>query len=257
MSISADRLEALRQKVKIEGTDFGMPLHLPYVGVLRSLPATLLSFLRVRYTGCHRLPRGGPAILAGNHTSHVDPIAVIAGARRRTHYLAKDSHFKHLHTSIVMNLTGQIRTHRESGAADALSRGVDVLERGRFMGIFPEGTRSRRTEPPFLATGKTGVARLAASCPDVPVHPLAILDARDIMAPGDKIIRLWKPFQVNYGTGISWNEWLADAKGGGMDDAAVDALLSQPEHELRASMGALYRKFTDQLIASIRALGAP
>ena len=40
------------------------------------------------------------------------------------------------------------------------------------MGIFPEGTRSKKEEPPYLQRGKTGVARLAATFPDVPVHPI-------------------------------------------------------------------------------------
>ena len=102
-------------------------------------------------------------ILAANHTSHIDPFTVIGGARRRTHYLSKDTHFDNFMTAFVMNTTGQIRTERETGAADALSRGSDILEAGLVMGIFPEGTRSRRDEAPFLSEGKTGVCLLYTS----------------------------------------------------------------------------------------------
>ena len=48
--------------------------------------------------------------------------------------------------------------------------------------IFPEGTRSRSKHPPHLSKGKTGVARLAARFPEVPVVPMAILGARKFMA---------------------------------------------------------------------------
>ena len=53
-----------------------------------------------------------------------------------------------------MNATGQIETHRESGARDALSSAVALLEANKAVGIFPEGTRSKRTEAPFLLEGK-------------------------------------------------------------------------------------------------------
>ena len=125
------------------------------------------------------------------------------------------------------------------------------------MGIFPEGTRSRRTAPPFLAKGKTGVARLAASHPDVPVHPTAITGARNVMAPGDKMIRFWNRVGISYGTSITWNEWIVHPEGGAQTDSDLRTLLESEEHERRAGIGVLYRRFTDQLIGSLAALGAP
>ncbi len=203
------------------------------------------------------MPRKGAVILAANHTSHLDPISVIAGVRRPTHYLAKDGHFRKFFTAIVMKTTGQIRTHRESGASDALSRATDILDAELAMGIFPEGTRSRRSNPPFLAEGKTGVARLAASFPDVPVHPIAIIGSRDIMAPGDKILRFWKPFTVTFGESITWNKWLVHPNGGGQDEDTIVSITSLSDAERRDAMRKLYRKFTDQLMGSIKSLGAP
>ena len=49
-----------------------------------------------------------------------------------------------------------------------------------LWGIFPEGTRSKRTEAPFLLPGKTGFARLAASYPDVPVVPIGLTGTKRI-----------------------------------------------------------------------------
>ena len=156
-----------------------------------------------------------------------------------------------------MNSSGQIRTHRESGAADALSRAADVLEAGLSMGIFPEGTRSRREQAPFLSEGKTGVARLAATHPNVPVHPAALLGAREVMAPGDKIIRFGKRVDVTYGVGITWNEWFVHPEGGAQDEASIRSIIESDEPEQRAAMGGLYRRFTDQVIGTMAALGAP
>jgi 1-acyl-sn-glycerol-3-phosphate acyltransferase len=196
-------------------------------------------------------------ILAANHTSHIDPFTIIAGARRRTYYLSKDEHFEKWYTAIVMNTTGQIRTHRESGAADALSSASDVLGAGLAMGIFPEGTRSRRKEPPFLSEGKTGVARLAASHPDVPVHPAAIMGAREVMAPGDKSIGFGKRVDVTFGEGITWNEWVVHPNGGAQDEASIRTIIEADEQGRRDLMGVLYRRFADQMIGTLGALGAP
>lgn len=125
------------------------------------------------------------------------------------------------------------------------------------MGIFPEGTRSRRPDAPFLQTGKTGVARLSASHPDVPVHPCVLVGAREVMAPGDKILRPWKKVEVSYGEGITWNEWLLHPGGGNQDEDSIRAILDSEGEEQRTAIGSLYRHFTNQLIGSLAALGAP
>ena len=78
----------------------------------------------------------GSTILAANHLSHVDPIAVIAAARRTTHYLAKDGHFSNPLTRFVMRATGQIETHREAGGSDALASCWQALD-NKSAGYFP------------------------------------------------------------------------------------------------------------------------
>ena len=254
---SQKTLAEFREACRIPGTGIPLPKSPLYSVVMATVPVLVRMLFRIHYRGIHRLPRKGAVILAANHTSHIDPFTIISGARRRTHYLSKDTHFEKWFTAIVMNTTGQIRTHRESGAADALSSASDILEAGLAMGIFPEGTRSRRKEPPFLSEGKTGVARLAASHPDVPVHPAAILGAREVMAPRDKIIRFGKRVDVTYGEGITWNEWVVHPNGGDQDEESIRAIIESDEQGRRDLMGVLYRRFTDQVIGTLAALGAP
>ncbi|MEK9730713.1 MAG: lysophospholipid acyltransferase family protein [Candidatus Poseidoniales archaeon] len=231
----------------------------PIYGFLRlTLSPFLRTGLRLKYRGLEHIPRKGPTILAANHLSHVDPIIVISAARRTTHYLAKDGHFSNPFTRIVMTSTGQIETKRESGGADALSSAATVLSSQRALGIFPEGTRSRKTEPPYLLEGKTGIARLSASYPDTRVVPIALMGTRDVMAPAThKIPRFWKRIEVHAGQSISWYEWLTDLNGGNYSLTSLQELSMKQPEEIKAELSRLYRLFTNQLMETLRHLGAP
>lgn len=230
----------------------------PVYGILRLVFAPFIrTCLRMKYRGLHHIPRTGATILAANHLSHIDPIVVIASSRRTTHYLAKDGHFSNPLTRLVMTSTGQIKTERESGGGNALSSAATVLASERALGIFPEGTRSKRTEAPFLLEGKTGVARLAASYPHARVVPIALIGTRNVMAPKiHKIPRLWKPIKVQAGLSVSWMEWLSSSSGSNRSPEDIQALSNQSHEVIKSELAQLYREFTNQLMTSLKQLGA-
>ena len=96
-------------------------------GFMRWTLAPLFRMLlRVKIRGIANVPKSGPTILAANHLSHVDPLVVILASRRRTHYLAKDGHFRNFALRSFMKATGQIETNRETGGAEALSSAAVV-----------------------------------------------------------------------------------------------------------------------------------
>lgn len=238
----------------------GQPLpKTPSYSFLRMfLSPFLRPAINAKMFGLHNIPRKGSVILAANHLSHVDPILVIASARRTTHYLAKDGHFKNGAMAFAMRATGQIETKRDIGGQGALSSAADVLSSGQALGIFPEGTRSKRAEAPYLLPGKTGAARLAASYPHSVVVPIALIGTREMMMPQDhKFPRLWRRVTLSAGKGITWMQWLEHENGGNMKAEQLVELSTREEHEVRTALSALYRKFTDQLMGSISALGAP
>lgn len=250
--------EALRPHWYIAPSGQPLPATPAYSALRMFLSPFLRPLLRWRISGAERIPRSGATILAANHLSHVDPIAVIAAARRTTHYLAKDAHFSNPMTRLLMQATGQIETHREAGGSGALASAATILNNGRALGIFPEGTRSKRKEAPFLLPGKTGVARLAASYPDAVVVPIALVGMRNLMTPQfHKWPRLYRRFGVNAGVGVTWLTWLGSKDGGGATASDLLALAKGDEHTIRAELARLYRKFTDQLMGSLSALGAP
>jgi 1-acyl-sn-glycerol-3-phosphate acyltransferase len=137
-------------------------------------PLFFLAF-RPTVTGRENVPLTGPVILASNHLSFIDSIAIPLVAPRKVGYLAKAEYWqgsgftgwlqRALFTALGA-LPVERGTHRAAQAA--LDTALGVLQTGGAFGIYPEGTRSRDGR---LHRGKTGVAWLAltADCPVVPV----------------------------------------------------------------------------------------
>ena len=211
-------------------------------------------FLPWRIINIGNIPKGKQMIIAANHLSHVDPVVIILSTRKKIHYLAKDGHFSNFIMRNFMRLTGQIETNRETGGDQALASAATIIAAGSTLGIFPEGTRSRNTSPPFLNKGKTGVARLAAAYPHVPIVPTAHYGTRDIMAPNiHKVPRFWRRLTISYGQPMIWFEWLEKNS----SPEQLISLAKKDDEQIIAELGKLYRTFTDELMQHIKALGAP
>jgi 1-acyl-sn-glycerol-3-phosphate acyltransferase len=257
VKLSGSSLEAISENAGLEGT--GEPFKTPilYKFCEAFVPVLLRSVTNVHFRGLEKIPREGAAIFSGNHLSNLDPFIKIIAAQRPIHYLAKEAHFQRQPHRFVMISTGQIETFRETGGKDALARAVDVLGSGGCLGIFPEGTRSRKPNPPFLQKGKTGVARLAARFPNIPIVPMTIIGSRNCMPPGSKLPRPWKRVDVIVDNPITFADWAAHSDGGGLNDDDVASMVRLSDEARNEAMRRLYRGFTDQIIETMRQRGAP
>jgi 1-acyl-sn-glycerol-3-phosphate acyltransferase len=122
---------------------------------------------RLETEGVEHLPASGPVLLAGNHDSYWDPIAIgIAGLpSRQIRALAKSTLWKNRFLAIVMNGMGQIPIDRGAGDAGALSRAIEALREGACIGVFPEGTRTLGRK----LRARSGFGRLAEAVPEAEV----------------------------------------------------------------------------------------
>ena len=140
--------------------------------------------------GMDNVPATGPAVLVSNHLSFSDSIFLPLAVPRPVSFLAKSEYFtgkglKGKLTAAFFRLTNQLPMDRSGGAASAssLNAGVDVLENGGLLGIYPEGTRSPDGR---LYRGKTGVAKLVLKT-GVPVIPVAMIGTDKVQPIGRKI----------------------------------------------------------------------
>jgi 1-acyl-sn-glycerol-3-phosphate acyltransferase len=135
---------------------------------------------RLQVEGLEHLPPSGPVLLAGNHDSYWDPIAVGVAARpkRQIRALAKSSMWKVKGLGVVLDGMGQIPIDRGKADAKALERAIEELRGGACIGIFPEGTRSLGRE----LRARSGFGRLAEAVPEAEVVCVSVVGTTDIPA---------------------------------------------------------------------------
>lgn len=133
---------------------------------------------RLEVEGLEHVPERGPLLLAGNHDSYWDPIAIGVAAfpRRQIRALAKSSLWKIRGLDRVLNGMGQIPIDRGMGDQHALDRAIEELRGGASIGIFPEGTRSLGRE----LRARSGFGRLAAAVPEAEIVCVAVAGTVDI-----------------------------------------------------------------------------
>ena len=133
------------------------------------------GWFRLRYEGLEHIPTTGPAIVACNHISYLDPLtnaAAICKAGRRPRFLAKDDLFRIPVVGSAIRGARQIPVARGSRDAVTVLRAAErALAQGEVVVIYPEGTVTRRPDH-LPMDGKTGVVRLSLAT-GVPITPLA------------------------------------------------------------------------------------
>ena len=149
-----------------------------YRGVMLASSPVVRLWGRLEVEGLEAMPATGPVLLAANHDSYWDPLAVGIAAQpvRMVHALAKSQLWKYRVVGAVLDGMGQIPILRGQGDVGALSRAIEALQEGKCIGVFPEGTRSRgRT-----LRARSGFGRLAVAVPEAQIICASVVGTSDI-----------------------------------------------------------------------------
>ncbi|MEO3782888.1 lysophospholipid acyltransferase family protein [Actinocorallia sp. B10E7] len=145
------------------------------------------------WRGRHRIPASGGVIIAANHLSEADPLALahyVYKAGRFPVFLAKDALFRIPLAGRLLALIGQIPVARATeDASAAYERAREALAAGECLVFYPEGTCTRDPRLWPMAA-KTGAARLALET-GAPVIPVAHWGAQDLLRYRSSALRLF------------------------------------------------------------------
>ncbi len=156
-------------------------------------------YFRLRRRGLQHLPRRGPAILAANHSSYLDPPALGCACPRKVHFLIMRAMYDQLRFRWFYAGMEAIPVSADQQDALSLRRALRALREGRVIGVFPEGERRRDGQ---VGEGRLGAALLAARSGAV-VVPVGIRGAYEAMPP--RGIFPWpKRVEVVFGEPLKW-----------------------------------------------------
>jgi 1-acyl-sn-glycerol-3-phosphate acyltransferase len=117
-----------------------MPLHYHFFHVItRPLFKTLFKF---KIYGAENVPQKGGVMLMINHVSYLDPIFIGAAVKRNLHYMARSTLFKKGFIDRFLRSLNAFPVHLGSADRSAIRNALKLLDEGKLLLVFPEGTRS-------------------------------------------------------------------------------------------------------------------
>ncbi|MEV1130141.1 lysophospholipid acyltransferase family protein [Agromyces sp. NPDC049794] len=144
--------------------------------VLAAIVIPVMSLaIRFRFHHRERMPQTGAFVLAPNHYSEIDPVVIGMASwklGRAPRFLAKASLFKNPVIAWFLRTSGQIPVERAGSQSHAALRAAEELvEKGRMVVVYPEGSLTRDPDL-WPMRGKTGAVRIALER-GIPIVPIA------------------------------------------------------------------------------------
>lgn len=162
----------------------------------------LKLFFRLKIYGRKHIPKG-PAIVASNHASNLDPPVISAGIHEEMHFLAKESLFK---VPILGKMIRNLNAHpvgKQAGDAKIFKLILEVLDKGDKILLFPEGARTLNAEIQPFQPG-LGFLTWKAKCTILPAYIKGTFKA---LPPNQKFPKLFVPVSITIGSPILFLEF--------------------------------------------------
>ncbi len=151
------------------------------------LKKLLEALFKVLFTyecvGEEKIPVEGPAVVAANHPSYLDPVLLSLHVERPIRFMAWDALFKVPFLGALIRTFGAFPVDvRKGKGREAYDKAKALVQSGEIVGIFPEG---RRSQTGWLELSlREGAARLSLET-GAPLIPATIVGA----------YRAWPHFQ--------------------------------------------------------------
>jgi 1-acyl-sn-glycerol-3-phosphate acyltransferase len=183
-----------------------------------------------RWEGLERVPPEGPAIIAGNHLSYLDPFAhglFVVRAGRRPRFLAKQELFDAPFVGTVLRGAHQISVQRGTGDRSPIDDAARAVERGEVVVIYPEGTTTTSNQDFSPGRGRTGAVRLSIET-GVPILPVVTWGGQFVWRKsGRQSLAFGRPIWVAAGEPFDPMERLGGERDARAFRASTDDLMAE------------------------------
>ena len=143
------------------------------------------AFFDLRIYGQDNIIEEGPALIAMNHQSFLDPPFAGICCQREIFYLARKTLFDPPVLGFLLRRINVIGVDRDGSDVAAIRGVIRVLRSGGCTIVFPEGTRSRDGS---LLPARPGAGLIIARTL-APVIPMRVFGAHDAFPKGAKFPR--------------------------------------------------------------------
>lgn len=166
-------------------------------------------FYRYRMYGTQHVKAvDGPLMVVSSHQSHFDPVIIGLGMVNRECYaLARSTLFDNPLVGFIIRWFNAIPVERGEADRQAIKNCVEVLDSGRALMLFPEGTRTSDGKVKRFKPGVMLIQRKAKAT----VVPVAIAGAYIAWPRSRKIPRPFGKISVKFGEPIA-HETLSQMK---------------------------------------------
>lgn len=151
----------------------------------------LRIFYRLRVEGIENFPKEGAVLVASNHRSNMDPVALGCALKRPIHFMAKEELFKVPVLKWIIIQWKAFPVKRGGGDRQAIKTALNILQEKGVVGLFPEGTRSKNGKLGFAQPG----AGLLAIKSNSLIVPVALLGTEKTLGP--ITVKIGKPLYLS------------------------------------------------------------
>lgn len=192
-------------------------------------------YFRLRVVDAHHVPGIGPAILASNHVSFLDPPLVGCVLPRSIHFLARKTLFDSRILGPIIRGLRAVPVDRDGGGGAGLKAILDHLSGGAAILLFPEGTRSPDGQVQAARAG-IGLTVIKSTAPVIPVRLFGAFES------WGRHQRFPRPHRITivFGKPLFFESLRAEA-------ATCD----------KARLKAIYQQVADELMQAVRQLEPP
>ncbi len=125
-------------------------------------PVRIIFRIRVKGKKNEPLRKEGPYLVCANHQTVLDPVFIAAvTGRQQPHFMGKESLFRVPVLGRLVRWLGAFPVSRGRSDVGAIKHTIKLIESGRSVGMFPQGTRCPGVDPKDTKV-KPGVGMIAA-----------------------------------------------------------------------------------------------